>query len=38
MGLLMFRGLTSLNHDTVVRDALVEGSENFDHLVSFNVR
>ena len=31
------RGLTSQNHDMIMRDAVVEGSENFDHLMFFNV-
>uniref|UniRef100_A0A224YR07 Uncharacterized protein n=1 Tax=Rhipicephalus zambeziensis TaxID=60191 RepID=A0A224YR07_9ACAR len=30
-------GLTSQNHDMIMRDAVVEGSGNFDHLGFFNV-
>lgn len=30
-------GFTSQNHDLIIRDAVVEGSGNFDHLDFFNV-
>ena len=30
-------GLTSLNHDMIMRDGVVESSGNFDHLGFFNV-
>lgn len=30
-------GLTSQNHHMIMRDAVVEGSGNFDHLGFFNV-
>ncbi|KAH8019343.1 hypothetical protein HPB51_019174 [Rhipicephalus microplus] len=36
-GLIYLWGLTSQNHYLIMRDAVVEGSGNFDHLGFFNV-